>query len=262
MVTFPSGVSGFREKLTANRYYYVRADGNDANDGLSDTAGGAFASLQKAFDIIGDLDTGISTVSLFVRAGTYSGGVLKPPIGLGSFIIEGDRTTPSNVRVTNGSGNRGFWVQRPGSFEIRGFEFDTTSTNVDCGTALGVSITVRDCLFAGGSTGISIGQHNKASVVGTWSVTGVYGILFSADRSYLSTWGSTITFGANAEVTTSYLYANSHITALLSNTTWTGTLTGRRCLIGSNCVINTQGAGDTSIPGSTASILGNYSTLS
>ena len=63
-----------REVLTANRTYYVRTDGSDSNDGLANTAGGAFLTIQKAINIVSALDIGTYTVTMQVGAGTYTAG--------------------------------------------------------------------------------------------------------------------------------------------------------------------------------------------
>lgn len=73
------------ENLTANRTYYVRADGNDNNNGQSDTAGGAFLTQQKAMNTIWGLNLNNHEVTVEVRAGTYEGFYAEGPLLVGTF---------------------------------------------------------------------------------------------------------------------------------------------------------------------------------
>ena len=95
------GTGGGRELLTANRTYYVRTDGNNSNDGLANTSGGAFLTIQKAVDVVsGTVDTGGYTVTIQVADGTYAEAVvLKQFVGGGKVLIQGNTTTPGNVQI-------------------------------------------------------------------------------------------------------------------------------------------------------------------
>ena len=94
-------------KLTSDTTYYVRTDGNDANDGLTNTAGGAFATIAKAMAHMHEIDANGYAVTIQIGDGTWStfslaGGtrciipITKRPINVSSFKIYGNRTTPAN----------------------------------------------------------------------------------------------------------------------------------------------------------------------
>jgi hypothetical protein len=113
----PSSATG-RELITAARTYYVRTDGSDSNTGLVDSAGGAFLTIQKAIDTVAGIDMGLYQVTIQVRNGTYTGGmVLKTWVGALRPIIQGDTTTPANVIIStaghcvNGDGSHAWTVQ-------------------------------------------------------------------------------------------------------------------------------------------------------
>jgi len=88
-------------KLSEDRNYYVRKDGNDSNSGLVDNAGGAFLTIQKAVDVASALDTNGHTVTIHVGDGTYEESViLKPFIGYGQIAIRGNELDFNLVTVT------------------------------------------------------------------------------------------------------------------------------------------------------------------
>jgi len=96
-------VSGGRELLTANRIYYVRTDGSNANDGLTNSAGGAFLTVQKAIDVLSTaINLGGYNVTIQIADGTYVGDntVNSPWDGVGTVTISGNSGTPDNVILT------------------------------------------------------------------------------------------------------------------------------------------------------------------
>lgn len=97
-VSLPSTSARRREILLADRTYYVRTDGDDGNDGLTDSAGGAFRTVQRALDTTyGTIDLGGRHVTIKLGDGTYpqSLSVGSPQVGAGSVTIKGNPSDPA-----------------------------------------------------------------------------------------------------------------------------------------------------------------------
>ncbi len=99
------GLTDYRECLTANRTFYVRSDGDNANSGGNDNADGAFATWQRAVDVISrtlDLNGFTVTIQHGNEAGTvtFPAGVLVTGFGSGGTIKfrgNGDTTVISTT---------------------------------------------------------------------------------------------------------------------------------------------------------------------
>lgn len=86
------------EKTTASITYYVRADGSDSNNGLANTAGGAFKTISKAISVIPQIMNHDITVN--IADGTYVETVsILGFSGSGTLTIQGNTATPDNVKV-------------------------------------------------------------------------------------------------------------------------------------------------------------------
>ena len=90
-----------REVLTANRTYYVRTDGSDSNNGLADTSGGAFLTIQKAIDVVKILDLAGQSVTIKCTGNFTSQGQIDVlmPIGAGDVILQGDTSDLTATKI-------------------------------------------------------------------------------------------------------------------------------------------------------------------
>ena len=97
------------EKLAADRTYYVRTDGNDANNGLADTSGGAFATIQKAFDHLADrIDINGKVITIQLQTGvTHAGGNAGGRFitGRGPIFISGSAVNNTDTIISGTSDN-------------------------------------------------------------------------------------------------------------------------------------------------------------
>lgn len=244
-----------REVLTANRTYYVRTDGSNSNNGLANTAGGAFLTLQKAWDTILGLDLGGFDVTIQVADGTYTNGILttKGPIG-GNALINGNATTPGNVIVSKTAGDC-FNFSAPCRVELRNLETRTT-TSGDCVAAsygalvvIGVGLRFGACAAAhmrSSSGGFIQNFAANYSIVG-----GAAHHMFGASGKFIMA-GSTVTLTGTPAFSAAFAAIQEQSSLMAYSGTYSGSATGLRYFVSMNSIIQTYGGGASYLPGSTA----------
>ncbi|MEC0171604.1 hypothetical protein, partial [Paenibacillus graminis] len=139
------------QQTTADITYYVRTDGNDANNGLANTAAGAFKTINKAVSMIPTVVD--HTVSINVAAGTYSETVnVMGRRGAGSITIVGIGTTTFVKSVT------AFGVERLSIYNLTA----TDATQIGFYIQYGGFVTLSACVttVASSADGFNISfQH-------------------------------------------------------------------------------------------------------
>lgn len=240
-----------REILVANRDYYVRTDGSDSNNGLTNTAGGAFLTIQKAVNVVCALNNNGYAVTIHVGAGTYTGSTtLRSYVGSGHPTITGDTTTPSNVLISTTSSECFTTDRFCGWWNISGFKLQTT-TGGQCILAYPGSFVV-----VGGKMefGACAGNHMWAyggliQCAATYTISG--GALVhinSTNGGYVYGSGSTVTLSGTPGFV---IFASCDLAGRIENSgsSWTGAATGTRYSATLNSVIQTGGGGATYFPG-------------
>lgn len=256
-------VLNLREVLTSPRAYYVRTDGNDSNDGLTDSAGGAFLTIQAAVDAAAALDTVIYDVTINVGAGTYDlggGGVtLKSAMGAGAIYITGDTTTPANVSLTltgaaTGEGAIFGGVGLTTLYVIQGIKCSATATGTTFAIKVsgGGQVQFGSCEFGTGLTQqLRAEQYGILRGIGPYTISGGGTIHWAAVAGHIRVQNTTITitgtpaFGA-------FVNANGGALVIVNGLMFSGGATGVRYIVAENGVINTIGGGATYLPGDAA----------
>lgn len=245
-----------RELLTAARTYYVRTDGSDSNDGLANTSGGAFLTIQKAVDVAAGLDLGTYYVTIQVGAGTRTASVsLKTMVGSGTLIIVGDESTPSNVIQSTTSASCFTAAEGViGKFSIRGFKLQTTTSGrcIDNLSPLAV-IGFQACNF-GACAADHIFAFNGAFVQasGNYTISGGAGQHMNALAcGQIAVQNRTVTLTGTPAFTTFALCARNSVINANGNT-YSGSATGVYYSAILNGVIYVAGGGGTYFPGNSA----------
>lgn len=252
-----------REKLTAARTYYVRTDGSDSNNGLANTSGGAFLTIQKAVDVVGLLDTGGQTVTIQIADGTYNENVaLKNVVGHmtnGDLIIKGNAATPANVVVNGSNTNDGVFNSEGVDSIWRIQDLKVTGTNCHgIYAAYGGYIEVTNVNF-GAFTGSYIAHMSvrggTIDCIGNYTISGsCYRHINTAASGLIQCQGRTVTFTAST-TWTQFAFCSMNGTMIVNGNTYSlgaYTATGKRYESTLNGVLWTNGGGSTYFPGDTS----------
>lgn len=243
-----------RELLDASRTYFVRTDGNDSNDGLSDTPPGAFATVQRAVDAAAALDLATFAVTIQVGPGTYTDPVeLKPYIGAGPISIVGSPAAPGQVVLhttgdcirADGAISRyvlnGLRLKCPGTClyanggalcEFTNIEFDGSGTHIYA--RAGAAIQATDS-GAYAITSASFARHAYANLPG----------------ASVAAYGNTVTLpAAGASIASEFTQAKRATAINLGGCTFVNgaSATGKKYVVQENAILITGGAAP-SLPG-------------
>ncbi|WP_072395681.1 DUF2793 domain-containing protein [Hyphomicrobium sp. CS1GBMeth3] len=254
-----------REVLTANRTYYVRSDGSDSNDGLADSAGGAFLTIAKAISTVAALDLSIYNVTIQLGNGTWSTGpvVSAPWIGQGTVTLRGDPATPANVTI---AGAIAAHVQNIASkLSLTGLTIAGTSHGLVAANG-GLINVGAGIVFAGSPSTAHLranGPGSQIEVTSNYTVTsGSARHLMLSPGGYINLFGRTITLSGTLNFSTAFAQCDRCGILNCTSASFTGgTITGKRYDVSMNGVIATGGGGANFFPGSSAgtdSIGGQY----
>lgn len=253
---------GVREKLSAARTYYVRTDGNDSNDGLTNSSGGAFLTIQKAVGVASAIDNGGYDITIQIGNGTYTGAViLSSFIGAGKIILLGDETTPSNVIISTTSTHAvtyGFTTNAGGVYALRGVRIKTTTSGFGIVLSNHAVLEIQNVDF-----GACVSAHMLVSggafirAVGNWSISGGASghILVAGIGKFIYQDAPTLTVSASVTITTFAQALHGGLIDCRGVTITLGggvSVTGTRYSATLNGVILSNGGSGTYFPGNAA----------
>lgn len=234
-----------REALSAARTYYVRTDGNDSNDGLTNSSGGAFLTIQKALDVTAALDRSIYLVTIQVGTGTYTQALTwKGGVGSEPPLLQGDTATPSNVLLSI-TGGTALTASAP--IDIKGFKIATTTSGNGIYSLPGGVVRIGNMDFG------AIAEFQLRASGGYIGSLAGYTISGGAASHILANVNGTVAIGSiTVTVSGTPAWTVAGIQALqggsvsLFSVTFSGSATGKRYEITKGGTLNAYGAGSRS----------------
>lgn len=256
--------SEVRRKLVTNITVYVRSDGNDANDGSSNTAAAAFRTIQAALEYVSrNYDTLGYQITVQVGiAGTYAGAIVPPNIG--TVVIVGSSASAA-YEITTPVGAVAPFVVSGGTVNIKGFNLKakaSLSQPSACVQCQGGVAIIEDCYF-GANIQSSLHDHILVGTGGRVILAGFAQIQQSARSFVLSGGGGS--FGTSGSSPVKVYLQNSAYTggfcmattgyAEWNNVEFLDVATGPRFYVSANGTIQTFGGGANFLPGNSAGVV-------
>jgi hypothetical protein len=263
-------VWGVREKLTANRTYFVATaagGGSDSNNGLQATVGtapnGPFLTIQKGIDTAVALDLSIFNCSIRVADGTYTTAaktamVLKSYVGAGPISVVGNTVNPQNVIIDVTTGDCVNATNVLGIYNIAGFTFiaNTAGYNATRCNGGATNVAFQDIRWGVASIHVMSDYGSQVFCTGKQEIFGdcTYHWNFT-NKGIIQDVGKTIVITGTRNI---YAFANGAFNGLLiaNQLAFTGpAVSGQKFLNSTLAIINT-GAGDLNafpgtVPGTT-----------
>ena len=240
-----------REKLTANRTYYVRSDGSDSNTGLANTSGGAFLTIQKAVDVAVSLDLSLYLINIQCDAATRTSSiVLKSYIGIGPISIIGDAVTPSNCVISTTSASC-FTGTDVGRWTVQGFKIQTTTSGEGFFIIGKSDLTLKNIdygVMASGGSHHAIYNGARVNRTAGFTISGGGYNHIAAVNGYFTSAGMAGVITGTPAFSNAYVNISRGSGATITDT-YTGTATGKLYDVSLNSWLL---SGGTTMPGNSA----------
>lgn len=201
-----------RDKLTSNRTYYVRTNGSDSNDGLANTAGGAFVTPQKAIDTVyRSLDLNGFIVTIQIADGTYTSPISLRGLPLGATADQplrmiGNESTPANVIFNTTSANA-LTMQGSAYLLLAGVTTRTTASGVGWSIQSNSLLEHRNCRFGAVAGDMILTQHHASvKAIGPTTIAGnAVTFLHATKHSIIDFAAQTLTYDVSVPSFSTYL---------------------------------------------------------
>jgi hypothetical protein len=239
-----------QERLTAERTYYVRTDGNDANTGLANNSGGAFLTIGHAMEVARGINLSSYDLTIAVGAGTFT-----------ERLVPGPYVTEGGTMIVSGAGAGSTILDGAGENSVEGYghntwEFHNLTFTSDDGSGVEANETIIIHLVNVGFASVAnaaIRCRRNANVFlwGTVAFTGTSENFIAATEQGYVLCEVDLTLSGTCAFSDVVVYAST-VSYVGIFSTITGSATGKRYEVNSNAVLDTGGAGSTYLPGDVA----------